>query len=329
MQQTSSIPLKPKILLAMPTDVALFECIKSNLQYHGFEVTTAIANVSSRQLHANPFIVHLMSSEKPTEPEYYDYALFIRSDVFAGMGLIDKIKPYIKGTMAAYQWDALSRFPNVWKAVPLFDRFFVYDTQDYRQHSDRFLPASNFYFDHLPVQAQAPSADFYFMGAHVPGRETAINHFAQTAEQLGLSLNFTICAPNRQHQAPLQMLYPRDNIRIHCGLKPFMENLLAAQSGRILVDFKTPKQEGLSFRAFEALGYRKKLVTTNENIKRYDFYHPNNIFVWDGQDLSGLAEFAQLPYVELNPAIRGKYSFGNWIRYVLDLPPYQAIGLPE
>ncbi|PJG86508.1 hypothetical protein CVP05_01505 [Conservatibacter flavescens] len=321
-------PKRPKILLAMPSDVGLYQCFQENLRFHGFDVVSVIAHIAKREISANHFILQLLKGETPAAPEYYDYALFIRSDIFVGVGLIDKIKPYVKGNMVAYQWDALARFPNIWKAVPFFERFFVYDTKDYQQHSDKFLPTSNFYFDHLPSRAAAPAADFYFVGAHVPGRQVAINRFAQLARQHGWTLQMEICAPSEQHIAPLRHYYPHDNICIQGRFKSFADNLLGAQSSKILVDFKTPNQEGLSFRAFEALGYRKKLVTTNENIKRYDFYHPNNIFVWDGVDLSGLAEFVQLPFVDIDPAIRGKYSFGNWIRYVLDLPPYQPIDLP-
>ena len=94
-----------------------------------------------------------------------------------------------------------------------------------------------------------------------------------------------------------------------------------------MVDFKTPIHNGLSFRAFEALGYQKKLITTNENIKKYDFYHPDNVFVWDGKDKNGLEEFIQRPYFKIDCAIREKYGFKNWIHYVLNIRPYQSISL--
>jgi hypothetical protein len=35
----------------------------------------------------------------------------------------------------------------------------------------------------------------------------------------------------------------------------------------------------LIFRVFEALGYKKKLITNNQDITSYDFYNENNIFV--------------------------------------------------
>nr|WP_244773209.1 hypothetical protein [Alysiella crassa]UOP06976.1 hypothetical protein LVJ80_00285 [Alysiella crassa] len=86
---------------------------------------------------------------------------------------------------------------------------------------------------------------------------------------------------------------------------------------------------GLSLRTFDALGYRKKLITTNATVAEYDFYHPDNIYIFDGNNFVGIADFLARPYHEIDPKIREKYSFYNWIRYVFNIEPYQAITLPK
>lgn len=95
-----------------------------------------------------------------------------------------------------------------------------------------------------------------------------------------------------------------------------------------LVDFINGKHCGLSFRTFEAMGYDKKLITTNAEIIKYDFYNPNNIFVLNNDNLAKLNEFLEKPYEPLPVEIKQKYSFTNWIRYVFDEKPYQEINLP-
>ena len=109
----------------------------------------------------------------------------------------------------------------------------------------------------------------------------------------------------------------------------FQDNILYSQQSSILADFVINVHKGLSFRVFEALGYQKKLITTNETVKFYDFYHPNNIFVYNGENNDELTEFLKLPYFDIDENIRQKYCFANWIRYVLDIPPYQNITLPR
>ncbi|WP_228731997.1 MULTISPECIES: hypothetical protein [Pseudomonas] len=42
-----------------------------------------------------------------------------------------------------------------------------------------------------------------------------------------------------------------------------------------------PGQAGLSFRFFEAMTSRKKVITTNKSVVDYDFYNPANILVID------------------------------------------------
>jgi len=75
--------------------------------------------------------------------------------------------------------------------------------------------------------------------------------------------------------------------------------------------------------------YQKKLITTNTQIRYYDFYHPDNIFIWDGLSFDGITDFLKQPYYEIDTPIKERYSFGNWIRYILDIPPYDPISLPK
>lgn len=313
----------PKILLAMPDHVGVYTCIRNNLEYHGFEVTEALISGS----HIN---YDFEKETKQSSLPIYDYALFIRSDLFVESGFLNKIKPYIKkGCMVAYQWDYMNRFPLAWDAVASFDKFFVFDTNDLKNNQTNFLSLTNFYFDYQLDKKVQPIYDFYFIGCHVEGRENEIISFAKNAEKNNWLLDFEIVAPSEQHVAEWKQIYSCNNIRIGTRFKTFQENLDNSLNSHILVDFKTPEQEGLSFRSFEALGYRKKLITTNSNISYYDFYHPNNIFIWDGKNLDGLKEFLELPYVDIDEEIRQKYSFKNWLYYVLNIQPHQKIILPK
>ena len=85
------------------------------------------------------------------------------------------------------------------------------------------------------------------------------------------------------------------------------------------------EHNGLSFRIFEAIKYEKKLITNNKTVKQYDFYHPNNIFVFEEDNFQGLENFLKVAYTPLSEEIKQKYSFTNWLRYVLDIPPYKAL----
>lgn len=83
---------------------------------------------------------------------------------------------------------------------------------------------------------------------------------------------------------------------------------------KILVDIKRPSHDGLSFRFFEAIGYDKKIITNNQSVKHYDFYNPNNILITDFENLDGLTEFINTPFIPYSTEYKEKYLFKNWVK---------------
>ena len=252
---------------------------------------------------------------------HYDHALFIRSDIYPEH-FLRQIKQKSR-QMVNYQWDGMNRFAAAQSQIALFDRFYAFDPNDIA-HNPQLLPATSFYFDHLPPE-QTTCPSIYFLGAHRQDRIAPIVRFCQHAGQAGWPLNFQIARDGAQN---IEQHYPVSNIQFHNGIS-YQQNLDYTQSSSILADFVISTHKGLSLRTFEAIGYRKKLITTNTEVQKYDFYHPNNIFIWDGKTLDGLDQFIATPYQDIAPAIREKYSFGNWIRYVLNIRPHQPITLPQ
>lgn len=338
---------RPTIFLGMPDHMDIYRRIQANLEYHGFEVIHLVADPASfrypslsARLHTKfrKLVLRDRHAKQKLQAETLqqslagkidsagktDYALFIRGDIYTP-GILNAARRQTRRTMANYQWDGMNRYPGIWQNIAAFDRFFVFDPADL-QSDPTFLPLTNFYFDDDTDADTADLTDFYFVGSHMPERSPVIAGFGHLAEKHGWRLDFNIVCPAKELQS-CRALYPA-NINLLTRAYGYAENLQRAKQAKVLVDFKTPVHDGLSFRAFEALGYRKKLITTNAETAKYDFYHPDNIFIWDGKTFDGIAAFLNRPYREPAPEIREKYSFGNWIRYVLDIPPYQPIGLP-
>ena len=48
----------------------------------------------------------------------------------------------------------------------------------------------------------------------------------------------------------------------------------------LIFDVPNRKQVGSSMRTIETLSLKKKLITTNKNVKLEFFYHPDNVLVW-------------------------------------------------
>ena len=336
-------PAQPTLLLGMINDAGIAKIVTQCLAHHGFTVIDhsldtltfrypnlwARLRVQAQKLLGNKhakrdYIIAQKQQQIAAtlaQHPHYDHALFIRSDIYPEH-FLRQIKQKSR-QMVNYQWDGMARFAAAQSQIALFDRFYAFDPNDIAQNP-QLLPATSFYFDHLPP-APTTHPSIYFLGAHRSDRIAPIVQFCQHAEQAGWTLNFQIARDGAQN---IEQHYPVSNIQFHNGIS-YQQNLDYAQSSSILADFVISTHKGLSLRTFEAIGYRKKLITTNAEVQKYDFYHPNNIFIWDGKTLDGLDQFIATPYQDIAPAIHEKYSFGNWIRYVLNIHPHQPISLPK
>lgn len=59
------------------------------------------------------------------------------------------------------------------------------------------------------------------------------------------------------------------------------------------------------------------MITTNEDIINYDFYQPENIYVYDGKiDLKNV--FFTHDYKEVNEQVYEKYSLRNWLKEIVE-----------
>ncbi|MTD01286.1 hypothetical protein GKS16_03215 [Streptococcus uberis] len=66
-------------------------------------------------------------------------------------------------------------------------------------------------------------------------------------------------------------------------------------------------------RTIEMLGMNKKIITTNSDIKNYDFYHPNNISIINRDSIEIDPNFLNSEYEPIDKEVYDKYSLKNWI----------------
>src|SRR5690606_5723398 len=142
-----------------------------------------------------------------------------------------------------------------------------------------------------------------------------------TLQSLALHVKHHICYRGTDSRR----FKPLDTTR---DLLTYARNRHSAYNTRLRIDESHHVKKCLTFRTFRARGLGNKLITTNRDVCQYDFYHPNNIFIWGGHDQSDLEAFLNVPYIPVAQEIREKYSFSNWISYVFSDKECQAIELP-
>lgn len=331
------------IVIAIPNHFGLPQRFKENLEAIGFDVLVIPDNIKNNIGLTNTLIhgykkfikgTKTFKREKKAELklatqieflnkkniEIFDYALFIRPDLFSSE-LIDIVKKRSK-IITAYQWDGLDRFPLVYPKIELFDRFFVFDVNDLSKN-ENLLPLTNFYFDDIPISEN--KVDIYFVGTYMKNRIDLLLKLANKCKNLGLKASINLNLNSIEKANKLK----KEPINIISKPMSFTENIINVSQSKIILDFANDVHYGISMRTFETIGYKKKLITNNQLVKKYDFYNPNNIFVIENEQLDGLEEFISIPYEDVSYEINTKYSFTNWIKYVLDIKPHIPINLQK
>ena len=333
---------RPTIILGLPESYGLSECIQYNLEQNGFTVVNIsfkdyqFKYTSSWQRVVN-FLRKTFLRDKGYKAilkynKYKDridhqlnaidkaeYALLIRADIYP-LPVIQQIKNKTK-QLIGYQWDGMKRFPAIKEALPLFDRFFVFDAADLTD-SDGMLFSTNFF-----LQSPTP-----FVAAEEKRRKTVLLFNSYFEERMPLTfdlikrLSFLNVDPQFNiHKPGIQAAYMRDSIYYFPDAVQYGHYLNDVHKADVLVDLCLSFHKGLSFRFYEALGYEKKIITNNIQVKQYEFYHPQNVFIIGHDDWNDLPSFIQSPYHTLEKDIVRKYSFSNWIRYVLNQEPFSVI----
>lgn len=327
---------RPTVILAAPFIYGLDQCIEKNLHHAGYSVTnlcfderdTPYPNLGTRliaQFHKRitgntdykkslKYRRHEAEIARRLAPfgsRKADFALCINAHVYPRR-IIAQIRERARFCVG-FQWDGIGKFPDILGYLDLFDRMLVFDPADvekYPQH--RFQAASNFYFDYpLPEAGQPENGGIYFLGGYEDNRAQATETFLRHARARRLPLDFRIyCKDGRA-----QKRFGSEGVRYldRSSILSFEENLMAVRASLAVADFVQYRDYGLSLRVFDALRFGKKLITTNQSVTRYDFYRPENIFAWDGKDLSGLENFLETPCQPVPEAVRRQYAFSTWI----------------
>lgn len=336
---------KKEIILAAPINFGFCDIIKKELSRQGFhvidlsrisEIPFKYKNIFQRTHNLiRKTIRNDRNFKKELRKAFYiknlenelnkidriEYALFIRPDIYP-LELISKVKQRVD-KLIAYQWDGLNRFPEVLDYIPLFDYFHVFDQKDLINFPST-TACTNFYFP-SPQPSKNIYNSTYYIGAFFKERLDILTSIKDKLNDLKIDHKI-IFSSKSQKEIDLIQKQGFQSIRQDTT---YEENLSSITEFGVLIDIQNTIHTGLSFRIFEAIGYDKKLITTNSNIKRYDFYNPSNILVWENQSKEEISAFYKKPYEPVSDKIKQKYSFENWIKYVLKIQGHIPIDIPS
>jgi len=238
-----------------------------------------------------------------------DVILIIKGDNLS----IDTLKIIKNNThkMITFLNDSMKRYPRMKKVYPYFDKVYSFDPDDVTEHHFNFI--SNYiYFDYKNIK---PSAAKYgvFNISSLDKRSKTMPQFARYFKKH--NINYKLIAFTNHFNDELAELNIEQANKIY-GLQDVLKMVIQSE---ILLDLQRPKQKGLSFRIFEGIALKKKIISTNKDLVNYDFYNPNNIAIVDADDIKIPQDFFTTPYQSVDDTIVHQYHISSWVNTVFNL----------
>lgn len=245
---------------------------------------------------------------------HQDQILVLNPDVFDNETLAF-IRKYTK-KMITFLYDNLGRIP-VQDKLHFFDKIYAFDDVDIEKHGFERLTNYN-YLEFLPQEKQNPKLDILYITSCDKKRICQLLKLEKIFENLGLKSKIYVIG-KKFWKHKLAQFFNKNNLIFSRKIIKHKDLPKYYQDTKIIIDLMRKNQYGLSFRVFEAMAMEKKIITDNEKIQQYDFYHPQNILVLN-EDFSNLAQaFFETPYQPLPKEIYEKYTIEKWVERVFNL----------
>lgn len=252
-----------------------------------------------KEINRTNFIINAFSNEGK-----FDQVLIVRPDKLTKKALF-----FIKencNEMNTFLFDGIENFKEQKKLLCYFDTVYSYDRNDVEKYNLKFL--TNFIFDDR-IDTTLKSQQVFNISSF-DNRFLLLEKLAEELKKNNISYRFIVKKKKKESHSNVEV------IDKYLCLKE-VKKIIAASD--ILVDIQKENQTGLSFRVFESLGYNKKLITNNQDIKNYDFYDERNIYVIDGHNFSIPKEFFESEYNKVCPKIIENYKLDHWNKVVFDI----------
>ena len=253
----------------------------------------------------------------------FEFIFLINAAAFSETFIQTICNKQIQAKKILYLWDSLRVHPQAKKVSSLFDRVFTFDSIDAAENEKfKFLPL--FWSDDGSRMSSTPiKYDFSFVGFGHTERYNFIKQIEKQATENNYKCYFKLYLPSLLHFLRgkyITRIFPEAKINdfVYKAI-PHDRTKNITLCSKIVIDLELETQSGLTMRTIETHGLRKKLITTNQNVRSYDFYNPNNILIVDRKKPVIPKDFVESSYQYLEEMLYEKYSLKHWIRTVFDL----------
>lgn len=283
-------------------------------------ITRALLRINRKLI---SFIVNKYHKKilEETKDKQYDIIFYIRCEAFSRKTICTFRAQHPNAKMVVFFWDSFNNNKNSAHVYDLFDKAYCFDKIDSTQYGVRFKPL--FYYD---LYAKIKNSKHYkykslFIGTLHSDRYKVVHEIESQLTKMDHECFSWFYLPSRLLFYKMRLedktIKNVDKNIIKYTALSLKQMVELYEQSEIIIDVQHPKQTGLTMRTFEALGARRKLITTNKDIINYDFYNPRNILVVDRNNIVIPKSFVEEPFEDLPEETYKKYTLTRWLTEVL------------
>lgn len=280
----------------------------------------------------NPYLIkkkthqYFLDIIKSNQNNEYDYVFFIKCEAALKNDLQLLKQSFPKAIFILYLYDSLSNIKYFNEKKNYFEQIFSFDLKDAELNPElNFLPL--FYLDAYKQNADTNENyqyDLSFIGTAHSDRPKIINLLRRELEKDNKSYYFMLYVPSkiillakRLTSSHIRALYRTGHITLQKIEASKVSQVI--KNSQCILDIQHPYQTGLTMRTIELLGMNKKFMTTNNHIKEYNFYDPNNIIIINRNNPHFNSELLTKRYKEVPYKVYEAYYIDNWISKLFNL----------
>jgi hypothetical protein len=220
-----------------------------------------------------------------------------------------------------YMWDSLELKKISDRVLKLFDCAYTFDRHDAKKFKMILLDLF-FSQEYQKKRTEKIKYDLCFVGTIHGDRYRILREIESISKKIGLRTYHYFFMPSRI-LFWARKAFDRDFRRIKYSDVNFISLDAITISKKMaesvaIIDLSYKNQKGLSMRTFEVLAARKKLITTHSEVRNYDFFNSENIYVINKENIVLEKEFFLSSYKMLREDIYEKYSLKKWLETIFD-----------
>lgn len=321
-----------KILFVAPVFFDYWKKIKQELERREFEVyfvnqslekqniiKRVIGRYGNKKLR-DKLLFKYYKNEISKIPSNIDIVFVIKGDSLNNSILELMKNIYCEAKFIMYQWDSSLNSPNMVKIAKYFDKVFTFDRKDSEKFSWEYRPL---FYDVKDCKSVEKDYDLSFICTLKYERGDIYKRIKEIAikknQKFFSYLYIDFFTYLKRRFVNFDTNYTTIPIsKVHFKTMSLEKTSEIYDKTKILVDYTTSSQSGLSMRTIESLGHNCKIITNNTNIAFEKFFCKENIYIYENNKINIPESFFYTPYKKIDDKIQFYYSLQGWVDTILN-----------